>query len=238
MRLVIFSPVAEAIASTDAEAGAERLWRGEAGETLATTIAALIDGSGEAPDIAASGWPDLFDELLAGLVVRPRFGRHPRLAIWGPLEARLQRANRVVLGGLNEGVWPGAVDSGPWLSRPMRREMGLPQPERRIGQAAHDFAQAFAAEEVFLTRSEKVEGAQSVAARWLARLDARLGYDGSADARVPDYIQRGRAWLDIALRLDRPAAVVPNRRPSYAPPIAARPKVLSASALEQPAICW
>ncbi len=225
--------VAEAIAATDVEPGADGLWRGEAGETLATAIANLIESGGEAPPVAASGWPDLFDELLAGVVVRPRFGPHPRLAIWGPLEARLQRADRVVLGGLNEGVWPGAVDSGPWLSRPMRRDMGLPQPERRIGQAAHDFAQAFAADEVFLTRGAKVEGAQSVPARWLARLDARLGYDGSPDATVPDYILRGRGWLDVALRVDRPASVVPNGRPSYAPPIAARPTKLSASALEQ-----
>ena len=42
------------------------------------------------PDVNAA----LFAALLEGASVRPRWGRHPRLSIWGPLEARLQRAAR------------------------------------------------------------------------------------------------------------------------------------------------
>ena len=55
-----------------------------------------------------------------------------RVRIYGLLEARLQRIDRVVLGGLVEGVWPPETRSDPWLSRPMRRELGLDLPERRI----------------------------------------------------------------------------------------------------------
>src|SRR4030095_13290674 len=83
--------------------------------------------------------PALLAAMLEPEIVRPSFGRHPRLAIWGPLEARLQRADLLVLGGLNEGTWPPAVETGPWLNRPMRATLGLPQPERRIGLSAHDF---------------------------------------------------------------------------------------------------
>ena len=109
--------------------------------------------------------------------MRPSFGRHPRLAIWGPLEARLQRADLLVLGGLNEGTWPPAVETGPWINRPMRAALGLPQPERRIGLSAHDFAAALAAERVLLTRAEREGGAPTVPSRWLARLDALFGYE-------------------------------------------------------------
>ena len=59
--------------------------------------------------------------------------------------ARSKRActdsDRVVLGGLIEGTWPPETRSDPWLSRPMRLELGLDLPERRIGLSAHDFAQ-------------------------------------------------------------------------------------------------
>src|SRR4030095_6108858 len=99
--------------------------------------------------------PALLAAMLEPEIVRPSFGRHPRLAIWGPLEARLQRADLLVLGGLNEGTWPPAVETGPWLNRPMRATLGLPQPERRIGLSAHDFAEALGAERVLLARAER-----------------------------------------------------------------------------------
>lgn len=224
----------EALAATDAQPGAATMWRGDAGEALARMIAKRRDEGDALPPVTLAQFPDLLDELLAGVVVRPRYGRHPRLAILGPLEARLQRADRVVLGGLNEGTWPATVDTGPWLNRPMRRALGLPQPELRIGQAAHDFAQAFAADEVFLVRSNRVGGTPTVPARWLARLDARLGYDAQdKNAIPPAYIAAGLAYLDWAIDLDAATTRATPVRPAYSPPLAARPTRLSASAIEQ-----
>ncbi len=224
----------EALAATDAQPGAATMWRGDAGEALARMIAVRRDEGDALPPITLAQFPDLLDELLAGVVVRPRYGRHPRLAILGPLEARLQRADRVVLGGLNEGTWPATVDTGPWLNRPMRGALGLPQPELRIGQAAHDFAQAFAADEVFLVRSNRVNGTPTVPARWLARLDARLGYDAQdKNVKPPAYVAAGLAYLDWALELDAAVGRATPVRPAYSPPIATRPTRLSASAIEQ-----
>ena len=155
--------------------------------------------------------------MLATETIRPRFGRHPRLAIWGPLEARLQRADLLVLGGLNEGSWPPAVETGPWINRPMRAALGLPQPERRIGLSAHDFASALAAERVLLTRAEREGGAPTVPSRWLARLDALFGYDPQSRPPPPEYIQRGRrtyvAWAET---FDEPEPTSRGRVPSRA----------------------
>src|SRR5208282_2202306 len=101
---------------------------------------------------------------------------HPRVFIWGLLEARLQSVDVVVLGGLAEGVWPPATDPGPWLSRPMRKAAKLPSPEERVGLAAHDFvAAACAAPVAVLSCPRRREGAPAVPSRWLARLDAFLG---------------------------------------------------------------
>jgi ATP-dependent helicase/nuclease subunit B len=185
------------------------------------------------PDVSGRDVPALLDALLAGAVVRPRHGAHPRLAILGPLEARLQRADLVVLGGLNEGTWPPSVDTGPWLNRPMRAALGLPQPERRIGLAAHDFAQAFAAASVVITRAGRVGGAPTVPSRWLARLDALLGHRAE-DARTrPAYLRRGDARAAWAEALDTPAQSAVWPRPQPTPPLEARPRELSVSAIEQ-----
>jgi ATP-dependent helicase/nuclease subunit B len=218
---------AEALAASDAEDGAERLWRGEAGEAAAEFCAELLAAADALPAIDGRHYPALFGALIAQPVVRPRYGRHPRLAIWGLLEARLQSADLVILGGLNEGVWPAEAESDPWLSRPMRQAFGLPAPERRIGIAAHDFAQALGAPEVVMTRALRVEGAPTVPSRWLLRLDTVLraaGFDG----RLAEHAQP----LGWQQRLDAPAARRPPAPPAPCPPVAARPRQLSVTEVE------
>ena len=124
-----------------------------------------------------------------------------RVRIYGPLEARLQNVDRVVLGGLVEGIWPPETRSDPWLSRPMRRELGLDLPERRIGLSAHDFAQALGAPEVILTRAAKLAGAPTVASRFVQRLAAVAGERAGRRARrAASTISRSRARSIIRRR--------------------------------------
>jgi ATP-dependent helicase/nuclease subunit B len=134
----------------------------------------------------------------------------------------------VVLGGLNEGTWPAEADPGPWFSRPMRRDFGLPAPERRIGLAAHDFAQAFAAPELYLTRATRVEGTPTVPSRWLLRIEALLGVLGLKEA----LFEAGPDWAAWAEALDRPARQVEMAPPEPRPPLAARPRKLSVTRIE------
>ena len=135
------------------------LWANSDGEQAATLCAALEDDARDLPPIEPGSYPALFRHLAMKAPVRAAFGRHPRLAILGPLEARLQRFDLTILGGLNEGSWPGATSADPWFSRPMRATLGLEQPERSIGLAAHDFAVLAAGPCVLLTRSLKADGA-------------------------------------------------------------------------------
>lgn len=232
-RLEGLARAAEQMAATHDMPGDHRLWRGDAGEALALAVLDWRRHLGSLPPLPLPELPALLDALLAGAVVRPRHGAHPRLAVLGPLEARLQRADLVVLGGLNEGTWPPSVDTGPWLNRPMRTALGLPQPERRIGLAAHDFAQAFAAPSVLITRAGRVGGAPTVPSRWLARLDALLGDRTDAGRTRPAYLKRGDARVAWAEALDEARRYAPWLRPEPRPPLQARPRALSVSAIEQ-----
>ncbi|MFQ5984663.1 MAG: double-strand break repair protein AddB [Alphaproteobacteria bacterium] len=219
---------AEELATSRSEPGAERLWAGEAGEAVAAFVAALLEAAPAMAPIGGDAYPALIDALMAGRVVRPRFGRHPRLQIWGPLEARLQSADIMILGGLNEGSWPPEPAADPWLSRPMRAEFGLPSPERRIGLAAHDFVQCACAPSVVLTRADKVEGMPTVPARWLLRLDNLLSRTS------PEWPAGGAArdLLGWQMLLDRPNRVEPAGPPAPNPPLAVRPRKLSVTQVE------
>jgi ATP-dependent helicase/nuclease subunit B len=221
--------LAEYLAGDDTEPGAARLWAGDAGTASAALMAELAEAADGLAPIAGTDYPALFDSLLERLTVRPRYGTHPRLAIWGPLEARLQQADLLVLGGLNEGSWPAEAAADPWLSRPMRAAFGLPSPERMIGLAAHDFSQALASPQVIVTRAEKVDGTPTVPSRWLTRLDAVLDGAGLAGATAGD-----APWTAWQAALDVPDTVQePLAPPEPRPPVEARPRRLSVTRIER-----
>jgi len=218
---------AERLAATTTETGGERLWREAAGEVAARFCHELIDAAGDFPPLSGRHYPALFDSLSANAVVRPAFGRHPRLAILGLLEARLQQADLLILGGLNEGSWPGPGEHDPWMSRQMRREFGLALPERAIGIAAHDFAQALGAPEVALTRASRSEGVPTVPSRWLLRLDTLLSAVGLDEALRPD--ETIRHAVELIDEADRYRPLPP---PEPRPPLSARPRSLSVTQIE------
>jgi len=218
---------AEQLAASDAESGARRLWRDEAGEAAARFCHELIDAARDFPLLPGRHYPAVFEALAAGATVRPAYGRHPRLAIWGLVEARLQQADLVVLGGLNEGSWPGTPAHDPWMSRQMREDFRIAVPERAIGIAAHDFAQAVAAPEAVLLRAARREGVPTLPSRWLLRLDAVLRASGLDGALAAD-----PEIAAAAAACDRPRARRPLPPAAPCPPLAARPRRLSVTEIE------
>jgi ATP-dependent helicase/nuclease subunit B len=210
------------------EAGMPAAFAGTDGKALDeafTEIVAHAPSTGIA--LAPSDYEDFFRAAIDGRTVRRPEQPGVRVRIYGPLEARLQGAGRVVLGGLVEGIWPPETRGDPWLSRPMRHELGLDLPERRISLSAHDFAQAMGAREAVLSYAAKVAGAPTVISRFVQRLAAVAGETRWNAARA-----QGERYLAWARALDRPGQVQPMRRPEPKPPLDARPKRLSVTEIE------
>lgn len=197
------------------------------GEILARLFEEIAEAAPSAPaPLTHDDYAGMFERIAADYAVRRPGAPGARVRILGPLEARLQTADLVVLAGLNEGTWPPEPRSDPWLSRPMRRTLGLDLPERRIGLSAHDFAQAMGAPEVILSRAGKVEGAPAVASRFLQRLAAVAGEPWQA-AR-----ERGATYVTWAQALDHVASPKPCPPPAPKPPVEARPTRLSVTEIE------
>ena len=201
----------------------DELWRGPAGRALAQTVDALTTHGHHLEPFEPQDAPALLSAFLRDTAVREAYGKHPRLAIYGTLEARLQRADRVVLGGLNEGVWPARATPDPWLAPQVRKQLGLGGTQRLIGIAAHDFVQALGAPEVLLTRARRDDSAPAVASRFWLRLRALAGDALTVDHRL----------LAMARALDRPETVTPATQPAPAPPAALRPRTISVTAAER-----
>jgi ATP-dependent helicase/nuclease subunit B len=199
------------------------LWSGEAGDSLANLLKSVIETDGE---IEADGpqWCDIIEALAASESVKPRSMRHPRVFIFGALESRLQSIDTVVIGGLNEGTWPGQAANDAFLSRIMKVEIGLEPPERRIGQLGHDLQMAAGAPKLVLTRALRNGSAPTVASRWLQRLLAVGGPGLAADLRA-----RGKNLVDWANQIDKGPPMPNTPRPAPRPPANLQPKKYSFS---------
>jgi ATP-dependent helicase/nuclease subunit B len=198
-------------------------WRGPAGR-MAAELLAEIAGTEAAAGITvdADSAVSLLRDLLDQRSVRPPYGGHPRIAIWGLLEARLQRADLMILGGLNEGVWPALPTPDPWLPPKVRAELGMPGLEFRIGLAAHDFASALGAPEILVTRARRDSRSPTVASRFLLRLDAISG-------GLPRDIRLER----LVRVVDDPGPPQPAPRPAPSPPAEQRPDRISVTAVDR-----
>lgn len=217
----------EALSTT--EAGAALAFVGPDGEALAglfdelAAAESVMPPGGRAQDFVA-----ILDGLLAERAVTRRASGHPRVAIWGLLEARLLEADHIVLGGLNETVWPPQTTTDSFINRPMRAELGLSPPERRIGQTAHDFVLAAMAPEVTLTRPRKAGESETIASRFWQRLQAVTPDVVWKQALAEGARLRGLAGLLSAA----PADVKPVARPQPRPPRELQPLKLSVTEVE------
>lgn len=219
--------VAAHLTAAESLAG-DALWKTEAGEVAARFVEEFIAAAAGVPAMEPGAYAALFRKLALSKAVRLQRGGHPRVSILGPLEARLQSFDTVVLGGLNEGTWPRAAGADPWFSRPMRKALGLEQPERAIGQSAHDFAMLSAGPRVVLTRAQKADGVPTIASRWVQRLTQLTNGLGLKDALRPveDYAALANGLSDAG----EPERI---KMPRPAPPLEARPKRLPVTDIEK-----
>ncbi len=203
--------------------GGDGAWSRVDGRAAATLLDDLEREAADGPRRAdPATLAPMLRTLMDAEAVRPPQGGHPRLAILGLIEARLQTADLMILGGLNEGVWPGLPAPDPWLAPRIRAELGLPGLERRIGLAAHDLAGALGAPQVLLTRARRDATAPTIASRFWLRLEALSGG-----------LERAHDLAEWLRAIDDPGAHAPAERPEPAPPAAARPKLISVTEVDR-----
>jgi ATP-dependent helicase/nuclease subunit B len=198
-------------------------WAGPAGREAADLLTSVEPAAAHGPHrVQPANLPSMLEQLMAERAVRPPFGQHPRIFIWGLLEARLQHADLIVLGGLNEGTWPALPTPDPWLAPRIRHQFGLPSLERRIGLAAHDLAGALGGRNVLVTRARRDARSPAIASRFWLRLEAMTG----GLTRSPLH----KVW---AAALDKPEAHRPSRRPAPSPPAAQRPPKIAVTDVDR-----
>ena len=227
--------VAEALAAGPSKARNHKLWKQETGIKARVIFDNLKQAEGAAGILSIQDYQVLFRTMMGDETVREARATHPKIAIWGTLEARMASADVVILCGLNDANWPGVENPDPWLNRAMRTQVGLPPPERIIGLSAHDFQQGCGAAELILSRSILDGNAPTIASRWVVRiLNLINGMGAPGEAAAEKIKTRGQHWIDLARLMDRPQKRVKAAvRPAPVPPADVRINRLSVTQVER-----
>ncbi len=208
------------------------IWQHDDGEAAAYFFHDLfesldfIEKQDDVFEISPVSYGAVLKHMMQNTMVRPKHGTHPRVHILGLMEARLINADRVILCGLNEGVWPPEPKADPFLSRHMRVKAGLPSPDKIIGMSAHDFIQKLCMNDVIMTRSRKVGGSPALPSRWLVRMEAILKQQKIEMPYDTYYLSLVRSFS----MHDENKKIT---RPSPCPPVDKRPKKLSVSSIKK-----
>ena len=202
-------------------------WAGPDGRQLAGLVADLESHGSHFCAITPADAPALLAALIGGAAVRVPGRGHPRLAILGPVEAQLTRADFMVLAGMNEASWPGRPAPDPWLAPAIRTRLGLPGTARAQGLAAQDFLRAACAPNVLITRARRDPSGPQLPSRLWLRLIAHFERAGQAPLpRRDDLVALARA-LDGATGGPQP---VQPPRPN--PPLALRPSRITITEID------
>lgn len=219
------------------EDGAEKLWAGADGAQSAALFSELLAEAGAFDVGGLEDFATLIEQSIAGQKVRTGGYTHPRLTILGAIEARLVDADRVILAGLEDGVWPQTPPLDPFLSRSMRKRLGLPSPERRVGLSAHDFVQAASNDEVFLIVRARSDGNPVTPSRWIWRLETLCASAINKTTNLKHQINGAHPvteWIEVLGRglANKPDNLMPAKPPEPKPPVADRPRKFSVTRVE------
>jgi ATP-dependent helicase/nuclease subunit B len=204
------------------------VWEREDGRALGQMVEELR-GTAEAlgTTVETADLAGCLRDAMEAVAVRPGYGGHPRVAIYGLLEARMARADLVICGGLNEGSWPQPPGADALLAPAILRALGIPGAEFRIGLAAHDLAGAMGAPSVMLSRSLRDAEGPTLPSRFLLRVEALLGDD-------LDKEHRERAIPHLLPHLDRLRPAAPEYpRPAPDPAPGLRDVTIRVTALDR-----
>ncbi|MFV0431544.1 MAG: double-strand break repair protein AddB [Alphaproteobacteria bacterium] len=217
---------AEWAATGDEHVGTDILWRGEDGQAMSQFLSALLEEIDILQEINGKRWDEFFTSLLETQTIRSLKLAHPRLFIWGLVESRIQQVDLTIIGGFNEGHWPQIPDTGPWLSRPMRKSLNMGGMEEEIGLNAADFMNLVHSPQVIITRPQREAGRPAIKSRWLQRIEANLSSDFQPQPSL------WHNWLHQLYDIEQTDSLFAAHRPAPMPPLKARPRKLSVTRIE------
>ena len=136
----------------------------------------------------------LIADAISSVSVRKKLDDNCNIRVLGMVEARMQKADVIILTGLNDGMFPAKGYENAWLPRKVSlEEIGLPSPNKKVSLMALDFINLSCANEVYWLRTSQSGEAVNLESRFLSRVAIAHG----------DEIERDKKTLEEVLKSDK-----------------------------------
>ena len=196
----------------------------ESGQTLLGMLSSWQDAAKDVNEINLETYMGMLAGVMSTTAVRKKQSTHPRLFIWGPMESRLQNVDRVIVGALNEGVWPRQVAADVWFNSTICEKLGIPNAQVHVGMSAHDLLNLVTQKEVFMTRTLKDAEGETIPSRFISRFESVM-----PKHVFEQLLQTGGVWKSRVKSLRLNGDVNRINPPKPTPEIQRRPAIWSAS---------
>ncbi len=203
-------------------------FQGEIGAAIKAHFLSLKEKSDHYPDLDFQTYEDLVRMRFTSSMERGAIN-HPRLKLMNPIQGAYGHFDSVILGGLNEGVWPATPPLNPWLNLDMQLKLGLSDSQVLLGREAWLLVQNMRNSKIVMTYSKRRGSDPATPSRWVLRLKALEEVLGEKQSQLslPPYYKK---WQES---LDAPVAPQQSKRPVPCPPLKERPRRLSISDIQR-----
>jgi len=110
-----------------------------------------------------------FKMMLGQISYFEEYQKQASVQILSRIEARLLNFDLMVISSLNEGDFP-ENENENWLGKKIRKDLGIENSLKKIGQSAFDFSNYLASKSVVLTRSKSRNGVVLIESPFLLKL--------------------------------------------------------------------
>jgi len=124
----------EKMAEPAPDAETPNIWRTADGRSMSNFLKRVLKTAKDVPDMTGADYTAFLNTLMSGTKAKNTHNAHPYLKILSPAQARLIKPDIMIIGGLNEGVWPPKPAENMWMSTEMMRDMGLETTDQQMGQ--------------------------------------------------------------------------------------------------------
>lgn len=109
-------------------------------------------------------------DAISLVSVREPAPKDYKIAVLGTIESRMQKADVVILTGLNEGMFPSEGYKNFWVPSSVAEQNGFPSPNKKVSLMALDFINMSCADKVYWLRTLQSGGTENIESRFISRV--------------------------------------------------------------------
>ena len=203
------------------------LYNNHIGESTHLYLSELFKISDTIGRVTFSEYLYIFEDFLSKQKISTEETSYSGVEILNSIDARLVKADLIILAGLNNGIWPSKTQVNQWINKSIRNFLGMHPEEYLASKSAHDFYKLCHMSNVIITYSSYINQEPAYPSKWIIRLETLAEYLGLKANLITN-----EPWNEIVKSIDQKEPKQLPKIPAPTPKLELRPRKLSVTKIE------